>query len=138
MPTPGAAAITPRDIGTAIAPPRGFNPGIGQPGFGGAIGQQGTTAIGQQGSGTAIGQQGVGTAIIPQTNAIVIGQPAPLSPPPVSTPSPATGFSPNLPTPTGRGPGTLTNNAAGAVGTTPRPAVPPIAPANGAPPARRR
>ena len=97
MPTPGSTAITPPNAGSATAPQRGFTTGIGRQGFGGAIGQQGSgTALGQQGSGTSIGQQGTGTAIIPQNNAIVIGQPEPFSPPPVSTPSP-TGLGANRP-----------------------------------------
>jgi len=136
MPNPGAPAITPQNIAPALAPQRGFTMGIGRQGFGGAIGQQGSgTAIGQQGSGTAIGQQGVGTAIIPPTNAIVIGQPEPFSPPPVSTPS-AVGFSTNGARPFG--PSFMTNNA-GAITGAPAPVLTsPGMPLNRQAPAPRR
>jgi hypothetical protein len=112
--------------------PNGITTGIGQQGSGTAIGQQGTPAIGQQGT-TAIGQQGVGTAIIPETNAVVIGQPEPTTPAPTN-PSP-TGFTTNLPNRFGQGfmPTPGVTNAPRAMPAQPAP----TAPINRAPGVRR-
>jgi hypothetical protein len=139
MPSSGSTAITPNGVAGAVTPKGGVTTSIGRQGFGGAIGQQGSgTALGQQGSGTAIGQQGTGTAIIPQNNAVVIGQPEPFSPPPVSVPTP-TGFSTNG-LPPGSVPSVATNNLAPAnrgVPTAVKPAAAPVTGARVSPTGRR-
>jgi hypothetical protein len=86
---PNVTSVTPSS--TIIPQSPGAAIGTSTQSFTTAIGQQGSgTAIGQQGM-TAIGQQGVGTAIFPETNAVVIGQPQPFTPPAPPVTSPAIG-----------------------------------------------